>query len=222
LEKIIMGTIRIGLSSNDYVTLTNAHYTRTDDIDNLGMTFAIEDTDAALSALTMAKNHVDEWERDANPKSVPGAHQLAEGMRRDIYQIMTRIEDARDEAHGIPRMTSAELQCMREYLGFTATTLSTHLGVAFDTLRSWEAGKRRIPHGIRREIEHLEELTAQAIAEAVTQLIDAPYPISLVYRSDAHYHQAHPEMDTWPAAWHRRIIARAAQEVPGLGINYAP
>jgi hypothetical protein len=48
-----------------------------------------------------------------------------------------------------------------------------------------------------------------------------PDPGVLTYRSDAEYHAAHPEIP-FPAAWHRAVTARVAQEVPGLAIAYAP
>jgi hypothetical protein len=40
-----------------------------------------------------------------------------------------------------------------------------------------------------------------------------------VYRSDEEYHAAHPEVP-FPASWHRAVVARIAQEVPGLAIAY--
>lgn len=41
----------------------------------------------------------------------------------------------------------------------------------------------------------------------------------MTYRSDADYHRAHPQA-RYPASWHRAVVARVAQEVPGLSIVY--
>jgi len=116
-------------------------------------------------------------------------------------------------------MTPAELRVVREYLGLTGEALAAHLGVSSRTVRHWEAGVYAIPDGVRQEIEDLEEATATAVADAIAQLLDVPDPVVIVYRTDEPYHYTHPEI-TLPAAWHRAVIARAAQEVPGLRIDY--
>jgi len=41
----------------------------------------------------------------------------------------------------------------------------------------------------------------------------------VTYRSDEQYHAAYPEIP-FPASWHRAVVARIAQEVPGLAIAY--
>lgn len=116
-------------------------------------------------------------------------------------------------------MTPAELRVVREYLGLTGEALAVHLGVSSRTVRHWEAGVYAIPDGVRLEIEQLEELTATAVADAISQLMDVPDPVALVYRTDELYHYTHPGIPL-PAAWHRAVVARAAQEVPSLRIDY--
>lgn len=119
------------------------------------------------------------------------------------------------------RMTDAELRVVREHLGLTGEWLAKHLGVSDRTVRHWEQGRYAIPEGVRLAIEQLEHVTAQAVGEAVQQLLDAPEPTVITYRSDAEYRAAHPEIP-FPASWHRAVIGRVAQEVPGLSITYAP
>lgn len=129
-----------------------------------------------------------------------------------------------DFAQPIPddeRMTAAELRTVREFLGLTGDALAAYLGVDPRTVRHWEAGKYRVPDGVRLAIEQLEDVTAVGVEAAVQQLMDVGDPVAIVYRTDAEYAAAHPEA-TLPASWHRMVIARAALEVPGLGIDYAP
>jgi DNA-binding XRE family transcriptional regulator len=126
-----------------------------------------------------------------------------------------------DDVPADERMTAAELRVVREYLGLTGDALAAHLGVSSRTLRHWEAGVYAIPDGVREEIEDLEEVTARAVDDAVAQLMDVPDPVAVVYRTDDEYHHAHPEI-TLPASWQRAVVARAAERVPGLGIDYAP
>ena len=126
-----------------------------------------------------------------------------------------------DEVPTDDRMTAAELRVTREYLGLTGDALAEHLGVASRTVRHWEAGVYTVPDGVRQETKQLEAITAQAVTDGVAQLMDEPDPTVLTYRTDAEYHDAHPEI-TLPASWHRAVVARIAQEVPGLAIDYAP
>ncbi len=119
------------------------------------------------------------------------------------------------------RMTPAELRVIREYLGLAGEWLARELGVQERTWRRWEAGTSPIPDGVRLHIEDIEERTAQFVHEVVQQLMDLPDPAVVTYRSDAEYRQAQPEL-RWPATWHRALIARVAQEVPGLVVTYAP
>lgn len=119
------------------------------------------------------------------------------------------------------RMTDAEFRVIREYLGFTPEWLADQLKVSARTVRHWEAGKYAIPDGVRLELESLEARTGEFVGNAVAALMDAPEPGVLTYRTDAEYHAAHPEVP-FPASWHRAVVARIAQEVPGLAIAYGP
>ncbi|MER5816832.1 DUF1870 family protein [Streptomyces californicus] len=118
------------------------------------------------------------------------------------------------------RMTDAELRVVREYLGFTPEALADHLKVSARTVRHWEAGKYAIPDGVRLEMEDLEARTAAFISGVVSKLLDIPDPGVFTYRTDDEYHAAHPEIP-FPASWHRAVVARIAQDVPGLAIAYA-
>jgi len=117
-------------------------------------------------------------------------------------------------------MTDAELRVVCEFLGLTGNWLAEHLGVEDRTWRRWDAGTAPIPDAVRIEIERLEQITAGIVGETVRALNDVSDPGVLTYRNDAEFHAAHPGID-YPASWHRAIIARVAQEVPGLPIRYA-
>ncbi|GAA3267606.1 helix-turn-helix domain-containing protein [Streptomyces lavendulae] len=117
------------------------------------------------------------------------------------------------------RMTDAEFKVVREYLGLTGDWLAAHLGVSGRTVRHWEQGKFPIPDGVRLAMEDLEARTAQFIEGVSAKLMDIPDPGVLVYRTDAEYHAANPGSE-FPASWHRAVVARVAQEVPGLRIGY--
>ncbi|KUJ65460.1 hypothetical protein ACZ90_48050 [Streptomyces albus subsp. albus] len=117
------------------------------------------------------------------------------------------------------RMTPAELKVVREFLGLTGDWLASHLGVSPRTVRHWEQGKYPIPDGVRLEVEDLERRTGEFVSGIIEQLMDLPDPGVLTYRDDAEYHAAHPEIP-FPASWNRAVVARVAQEVPGLRIAY--
>lgn len=131
-------------------------------------------------------------------------------------------EQTYSDPPGMPeeeRMTAAEFRVVREYLGLTGDWLAGHLNVSSRTVRSWEQGKYAIPDGVRLELEDLEQRTAVFIGGIVEKLLDLPDPGVITYRSDQEYHAAHPEIP-FPAAWHRAVVARIAQEVPALRIAY--
>ena len=116
-------------------------------------------------------------------------------------------------------MTAAEFRVAREWLGLSSEWLAAHLGVSARTIRHWEAGRHPIPDGVRLEIEHLEMHTREVVGRAVDALASAPDSAIVTYRSDAAYRAAHPGA-VFPASWHRRAVARAVLEVPGLRVVY--
>ncbi|MYY79764.1 DUF1870 family protein [Streptomyces sp. SID335] len=118
------------------------------------------------------------------------------------------------------RMTAAEFKVVREYLGLTGDWLAGHLGVSPRTVRHWEQGKYAIPDGVRLQVEDVEQRTGEFVGGIITALMDLPDPTVVTYRDDAEYHAAHPEI-SFPASWHRAVIARVAQEVPALSIVFA-
>jgi len=69
-------------------------------------------------------------------------------------------------------MTPAEFRVIREFLGLSGDWLAAHLGVSPRTVRHWEAGRYKIPDGVRLEIEDLEQRTAEFISGAVAALND--------------------------------------------------
>lgn len=132
-------------------------------------------------------------------------------------------ENTYTDPPGMPddeRMTAAELKVVREFLGLTGDWLAQHLGVSPRTVRHWEAGKYDIPDGVRLAVEDLEARTGEFISGVVEKLMDLPDPGVITYRDDAEYKAAHPESE-FPASWHRAVVARVAQEVPGLSIVFA-
>lgn len=118
------------------------------------------------------------------------------------------------------RMTDAEFRVVREYLGLTGDWLAGHLGVSGRTVRHWEAGRYPIPRGVRLEIEELESRTGTFVSGVIEKLLDMADVGLVVYRTDEDYHAANPGV-VFPASWHRAVVARVAQEVPGLPIVYA-
>lgn len=116
-------------------------------------------------------------------------------------------------------MTDAEFKVVREHLGLTTRWVADHLGVAERSVHRWEAGQTPVPDGVRRQMEAWEQDTAESIGRAVADLGDARDPAVATYRTDEHYRRWEPDAG-WPASWHRALVARVAEEVPGLAIVY--
>jgi DNA-binding XRE family transcriptional regulator len=127
------------------------------------------------------------------------------------------------EADGVSEgraMTAAEFRVVRESLGLAQDWLAGHVGVPTATIEAWERGGERIPGVVRAALGDLERLTGEFVGKAVADLAGLPEPGIVTYRDDAEYRAAHPESG-YPAAWHRAVVARVAQEIPGLSIAYA-
>ncbi len=128
-------------------------------------------------------------------------------------------DDLRAAAADPDLMSGAELRVVREHIGLTVDWLAAHLHVAPRSIHRWEAGERDIPDGIRDAVETLEARTAEHVTAAVEACNTSRDPALATYRTDGEYRAHHPEL-TWPASWHRAVVARVAQEVPGLVIGY--
>lgn len=117
------------------------------------------------------------------------------------------------------RMQPIEFKVVREWLGVSGAWLAGHLKVNPRTVREWEEGRSKIPDGIRAELEHLEAITGRIVTMNIEALNDANEPAVATYRTDEAYWAAEPsDGPRWPATWHRRVVMRIAQEVPGLVI----
>ncbi|MEU1040620.1 transcriptional regulator [Streptomyces sp. NPDC005907] len=124
---------------------------------------------------------------------------------------------------GVPEgraMTPAEFKVVREFLGLTEEWLAEHVGVSPATVEEWEQGLEHVPGAVRAALGDLERLTGEFVGKAVAGLADLPEPGIVTYRNDLEYRAAHPESE-YPASWHRAVVARVAQKVPGLSIAYA-
>ncbi|MFE7462436.1 helix-turn-helix domain-containing protein [Nocardiopsis terrae] len=122
---------------------------------------------------------------------------------------------------GASTVTPAELKSLRESLGFTGESLASYLGLSGGrTVRHWESGKYPIADGAAEEIRALEALTDSYVQETAAALRGQTNPTLTVYRDDAEYHHAHPDMARFPAAWHRAVAARVARLIPELRIEF--
>ena len=112
------------------------------------------------------------------------------------------------------RMTGGEFRMVREHLGLTAEWVAQRLGVHLRTVRRWEHGHSPIPDGVREQMEAWEDDAARAVTRYVDALMDAPEPAVVLARDDE------GGLPEWPARWQRHVVARVAQEVPGLVVGY--
>lgn len=118
------------------------------------------------------------------------------------------------------RMTPAEFQMTREFLGLSGPWLAKHLGVSYKTIQHWQTGRYPVPDGVRLRMEDLERRTGDYIGMVVEQVMDVPDPVLVTYRTDEEYAAADPS-SPMPASWHRMVVARVALEVPALSVVYA-
>jgi transcriptional regulator with XRE-family HTH domain len=125
------------------------------------------------------------------------------------------MTDYTDPPGGIPedeRMSPAELLVIREFLGLSRDALAALLDVPSGSITKWESGDTSVPDGARLAVERIEAATATTVSAGINAAMDAPGPTLVIYRTDEEYRSAHPDT-VYPAAWHRAVVARIAQEV---------
>ncbi|GAB36490.1 Aca2/YdiL-like domain-containing protein [Gordonia otitidis] len=121
------------------------------------------------------------------------------------------------------RMSGAELQMIREYLGLTGSDLAEMLRVRADTVRAWETGRDPVSFRARDEIADIARTTRATVDELVTRLkkTDSTRTVE-IYRRDHDFHTAHPEHDHMPARWWRHVAARVTEQLPDVTIVKHP
>jgi hypothetical protein len=124
-----------------------------------------------------------------------------------------------DTPPDVERMTAAEFRVVREFLGLTLSWLAEHFKVNERTVPRWESGESPVPAGVAAELKALDAQTANTVTLAINACKNMRGPALRTYRTDADYRAHHPEFE-FPASWHRAFVARVAQEVPGLVIDY--
>jgi hypothetical protein len=124
-------------------------------------------------------------------------------------------------------MTGAELQITRDYLGISREWLSNEMVMNERRMGRMEAGKEPIPQAL---VTKLDEMYAEAKDVVERQVAtyrrkmkatDADVVLR-TYRTDSQYEQAgYPEASgKYPSQWHRMIVARVADAVPGLIVTH--
>lgn len=150
------------------------------------------------------------------PGLAEGSHQDALPLEEDPESTLTAADDT-----ALP-ITRAELRVVLEFLGLTnRDAAAAILKVHERTLRAWLSGRYPIPAGVADDLERIEAFTADCVGEYVAALQDATDIGVTTYEQDHLLWADRPDLAPYPAAWHRAIIARVAQEIPGLEIVYA-
>lgn len=141
----------------------------------------------------------------------------------DIAHLLT-LDDVRTLADDpntvINPMTDAELRVAREHLGLTGEAVSKLLDVQDRTVRRWEAGTSPIPDGVTDAMEQWEQVTTEHVAALVNATAGMRTPTVKTYRNDTDFWADQPEMQPFPASWHRAVTTRVAQQIPTLRITF--
>jgi hypothetical protein len=115
-------------------------------------------------------------------------------------------------------MTAAEWITLREYLGLPGPWMIEALHVVDRTLRRWEAAESPVPEDAAGLLWALEDRAAAFCDRLVTALQALDRPGLVLYRGNDTYTSLLP--GAYPAAWHRRVAARAMERVPGTRVVF--
>jgi len=141
-------------------------------------------------------------------------------------------------------MTSAELRCLRESLGLSIAELAAVLGLDAraatpgpeepalassarkarpldrKTINRWERDLQPISKANAEALTRLVLYTDRAVA-AIIEAYEPGRPL-ITYADGVELHAAEPGLwATLPASWHRSVVWRAAQQIPGVTITYS-
>lgn len=149
------------------------------------------------------------------------ADQEAAAMR-DHLAAHERRETTRLDAHGIGPLSAAEIVVIRERLGLSQRQLATLLGVSSRAVERWERAERGISDKHLTGLEALADRADALVAEAIAALEAAHVrdQVIIVYRSDAHLREHHPDAP-FPASWGRAIAGRVYAET-SCTVIFAP
>lgn len=135
-----------------------------------------------------------------------------------------------DRATTDPRpLTGAAFRVTREYLGLTAVWVAERMRVQERTVLRWESEESPISERVRLKLDVIAADTAAEVSRvsaaahiaeiAVLGTPDEAAPLLVTYRTDDDYRRHQPQ-STWPASWHRAVVARAAEQLTGATITY--
>ncbi|NAE18319.1 DUF1870 family protein [Enterococcus hirae] len=134
--------------------------------------------------------------------------------------LEARAVETGNDPFGAP-MTGAELRTIREWLALTPEALAADLRVDLRNLRRWENCTAPIPAGVATEVHQLQQEADDAVNRIIERSRASVSPVLTTYHSDEDFHRLDSGTPPRPAAWHRRVTARAAQALPGARIVYA-
>ena len=117
-------------------------------------------------------------------------------------------------------MNGARIRVVRQDLGLTVDTAAAVLGVETTTMRRWETARSKMPPGAVEDLLALVE-RSRALARAyAAELAGQAEPWLVTYASDEALWAAQPDLAPLPAAWHRAVVARVIDQVPGVEVVY--
>lgn len=123
----------------------------------------------------------------------------------------------------LPAMTAAEMQVTREYLGLSTSWLANHLVLNERRMLRMEAGTEDVPQVIVSTLDDIYEETNELVKTMTAEYrrrvkaSDGNNVFAETYRTDKDYVDAGGK---YTSRWHRMLMARVANAVPGLVIVY--
>jgi DNA-binding transcriptional regulator YiaG len=113
-------------------------------------------------------------------------------------------------------MSPVELRARRRALGLGQDGLASALGVAQNTVSTWEGGRRGIPAGLDDSIAKLEDARDDLVDRALDAISAAREaegePVLFIYATDQRLWDTHPETEGIPVEVHQVAMALAAAE----------
>ncbi|MCL1799880.1 MAG: hypothetical protein FWG25_00735 [Promicromonosporaceae bacterium] len=119
------------------------------------------------------------------------------------------------------RMSGAELQARREFLGLTQAGLAGLLGVQTKSVEIWELGSNPVPYDMDSRLAPIEEATRKVVAVLVARIKDGVEIV--LYRKDGDFQSeqlGHLGLDpalplsAFGSRWWRQLVIRAVGQTP--------
>ena len=119
-------------------------------------------------------------------------------------------------------MNAARLRMIRQWLGVDVEALAELLGINVRNLRKYELGTSSMHPAVAERLAGFVDRADAEVDALLADLDGQQAPRVLLYRDNPELWAARADLRPLPVGWHRAVVARVVDELPGVVVDYPP